>query len=240
MNMYIVKMTLHNRIKQAIEESPYKAAEVARKLGVSRASVSLWMNGGTKKVDADNLIALCDLLGINIKWLQNGKGEKFSTAGTVGMTVDEPLANYSIDELGNDKIMLTAPVPLISWVQAGQFCESHDLLAAGDAEEWLPRPKGASDSTYALTVRGDSMTSPYPGSRSYPEGMIIFVDPEKEVLPGNRGIFKLPESNEVTFKELVSDAGRLYLKPLNPQYDKIAVDKEMTICGKVIGSYLPE
>lgn len=235
--MYIVKMTLHNRIKEAIDESPYKPAEIARRLDISRASVSLWMNGGTKKVDADNLIALCDLLGINIKWMQSGEGEKHATTNN---SVNEDRGGYRFQGIIEDQESTHQQIPLISWVQAGSFCEATDSLSTGDAEQWLRKPDGASKSTYALTIKGDSMTSPYPGNRSYPEGMIIFVDPEKEVLPGNRGIFKLPDSNEVTFKELVSDAGKLYLKPLNPQYDKIPVDMHMTTCGRVIGSYLPE
>lgn len=233
------KETLAHRVKQRMEKLGLSEDDVVKRMGrvISQAAFHKIKSGQTKK--PRHILEISEALECSSTWLSTGKGHAV-TPGTVEMTVGEPLVNYSIEELRNDKVMLSTLVPLISWVQAGQFCEIEDLLQTGDAEEWLPRPKGASDSTYALTVRGDSMTSPYPGSRSYPEGMIIFVDPEKEVLPGNRGIFKLPESNEVTFKELVSDAGKLYLKPLNPQYDKIAVDKEMTICGKVIGSYLPE
>ncbi|MDT8372242.1 MAG: S24 family peptidase, partial [Gammaproteobacteria bacterium] len=142
--------------------------------------------------------------------------------------------------VSNTISQLSGEVPLISWVQAGVFCEAHDLFEPGDAEDWLARPRSAGPLTYALRVVGDSMTSPYPGSRSYPDGVIIYVDPDKEVLSGSRGIFKLPNSNEVTFKELVSDAGTLYLKPINPQFDKILVTSDMTCCGRVIGSYMPE
>jgi len=131
-------------------------------------------------------------------------------------------------------------VPIISWVRAGSFCEAHDPFHPGDADTWLPKPSGAGPNTFALIVRGDSMTSPYPGARSYPDGYVIFVDPDQEFMPGTRGIAKIPGTQEVTFKELVSDAGRLYLKPLNPQYDKIEVTEDMIMCGKVIGSYLPE
>lgn len=217
-------MALHNRIREIIEESPFRAAEIARQVGVSRASVSLWMSGGTKKIDADNLIKLCDILGVNLKWLQTGKGEKFSAMESNVTYLSE------IDHM----------VPLVSWVRAGEFCEAQDPFQPGDAEEWIPKPPGAGKNTYSLRIKGDSMTSPYPTQRSYPEGMIIIVDPSKEVLPGMRGIFKLPDSNEVTFKELVSDAGKLYLKPLNPQYDKIPVNEDMVTCGKVIAAYFPE
>lgn len=217
-------MALHDRIKEIIDGSPYKPAEIARRLGVSRASVSLWMSGGTKKVDADNLMALSDLLGVSLRWLQTGKGERYNVK-------ENNVAYHSKIEYF---------VPLISWVRAGEFCEVHDPFEPGDAEDWVPRPPGASKNSYSLKVQGDSMTSPYPGARSYPEGLYIIVDPDKEVLPGCRGVFRLSDSSHVTFKELVSDAGNLYLKPLNPQYDKIPVDQNMVTCGKVIGIYMPE
>lgn len=152
--------------------------------------------------------------------------------------IDETDGFRNVSE--TDKVRFDLGIPLISWVRAGEFCEAQDPLTPGDAEEWMPRPAGASDRSYALRVVGDSMTSPYPGQRSYPQGMIILVDPEKEVLPGSRGIFKTPESNEVTFKELVNDMGNLYLKPLNPQYDKIKVTEDMITCGKVIAAIMPE
>ena len=171
-------------------------------------------------------------LGLDIGWLDHPHPELWAS--------HQEFIDANVREPSFSSYDAQPQVPLISWVKAGEFCEAHDPYALGEADEWYPRPKGAGNKTYALTVVGDSMTGPYPGGRSYPEGSIIFVDPDQEVLPGMRGIFKLPDSNEVTFKELVSDAGRLYLKPLNPQYDKIKVTDEMVKCGKVIGSFLPE
>lgn len=99
-------------------------------------------------------------------------------------------------------------------------------------------PKNTGDYVFALTVEGDSMTSPYPGQRSYPHGTIIYVDPEKHPTNGARVIARV--SGEQTFKLYVEDAGRKYLKPINPTYDKIEIVDETNICGVVIGSYLPE
>ncbi|USD19987.1 S24 family peptidase [Microbulbifer variabilis] len=130
-------------------------------------------------------------------------------------------------------------IPLISWVQAGQFCEAMDLLQPGDAEEWLPCPTPHSDYAYALRVKGDSMASPYPGQRSYPEGIIIFVDPEKPVANGSRVIARL--NGEATFKTFAEDMGRLFLRPINPNYPTLDItDLEVSFCGVIIGSFYPE
>lgn len=131
-------------------------------------------------------------------------------------------------------------IPLISWVQAGAFCESPDTFMPGDADDWISCPTRSGPNTYALTVRGDSMTSPYPGQRSYPEGTIIFVDPGRAVNNGSRVIAKDPETGEVTFKVYVEDSGRRFLKPINPAYPSIPITGDISICGVIIGSFMPE
>ena len=128
-------------------------------------------------------------------------------------------------------------VPLISWVQAGSWNHAEDPLQPGDADEWLPCPASHSHRSYALRVRGDSMTSPH--GKTYPEGCIIFVDPDQKSPPnGARIIAKLSGSDEVTFKVLVMDAGRTWLKPLNPQHPPIL--EEFRVLGTVIGKWEDE
>lgn len=131
-------------------------------------------------------------------------------------------------------------IPLISWVQAGNFCASPDLLAPGDAERWLPSHKTHGPHTYALRVKGSSMVSPYPGQRSYPEGTIIYVDPDKPITNGCRVVARIHDSEEATFKEYVEDAGKRYLRPLNPQFPTIELTEGMHICGVVVLSTMEE
>ncbi len=128
-------------------------------------------------------------------------------------------------------------VPLISSVQAGLWCEAVDNYHVGDHEELLDCPKSCGKTAYALRVRGDSMTNPIPGGKTYPEGTIIFVDPSQAITSGCRVIAKLPYSNEATFKEYREEDGKRWLKPLNPTYDKIEVTAEIRLCGVVIGKW---
>ena len=128
------------------------------------------------------------------------------------------------------------PVPVISWVQAGAWCEAIDNFAVGDAEQWLPCPVAHSKHTYALYVKGDSMTSYTPGKESYPEGTLIYIDPEAPLSSGKKVIAKLLDTNEVTFKVYREDAGKKWLIPLNQDYDKIEFVAGMHICGVAIFS----
>ena len=82
------------------------------------------------------------------------------------------------------------------------------------------------------------MVSLSPGQRSYPQGSIIYVDPDKPVVSGARVVALV--NGEFTFKMFVEDAGRKFLKPINTSYDKIDVTGGANIYGVVIGSYLPE
>lgn len=131
-------------------------------------------------------------------------------------------------------------VPVISWVKAGEWCESPDNFAPGDSDEWLMCPSRHSPGTYALKVSGDSMTSSTPGDRSYPHGTIIFVDPDRAYQVGSRVIARLPGSAEATFKVYSEDAGVPYLMPINPRYPAIRMPEGTKICGVVIGSYWSE
>ena len=142
--------------------------------------------------------------------------------------------NESVEQLNHPSYS----IPLISWVAAGHWCESPDSYEPGDAEDWLPAPKNAGSRTFALRVINDSMTSTYPGQRSYPHGTIIYVDPDKSVTNGTRVVARA--NGEYTFKSYIEDAGRKYLKPINPTYDKIDITEDVHICGVVIGSYMPE
>lgn len=129
----------------------------------------------------------------------------------------------------------TGKVPLISWVQAGAWHEVVDLYAVGDAEKWILCPVPHSETTFALTVVGQSMHNP--GERlSFDDGDIIHVDPEVPAENNSLVVVRVNSDNEATFKQLIIEAGRYYLKALNPNWpDRIfKMPEDSVICGVVI------
>lgn len=127
-------------------------------------------------------------------------------------------------------------VPLISWVRAGEWAEVADPYAVGEAEDWLPVPRRAGSRTFALRVRGISMEP------RFVEGDIIFVDPDAEPGHGSKVVVRLETEKEATFKELVIEGEKRYLRALNPAWPDglIEVTKDAVIVGVVIGKWVEE
>lgn len=197
----------------------------------SPQAISKWLNGDAI-AEADSMVVLCSWLKVRREWLEYGVLPKRQTGqSNVHQITSEGESNVS------EVTRRFGKVPLISWVQAGAWCEAN--FEQHDGETWLSCPVPISGNGYALKVLGDSMTNPGPG-RSYPTGCIIFVDPEAETKTGDRVIARVPRTNEATFKVLVEDAGRQFLRPINPQYPIIDITEETHICGKVVGSFIPE
>lgn len=193
----------------------------------SPAQVSQWKNGskdfktGRPRVISDDMARYIEKrCGKPIGWLDNESGHS---------------------EINNISTMpQSSLIPLISWIQAGQFCDTGHLLPLDETTLYYPCPVlTAGPNTFALIVKGDSMTASSSGVRSYPEGSIIYVDPDKVAAPGQRIIARVGE--EVTFKQLMEEEnGKQYLKPLNDRHSLILPRDDMHICGVVIGSFLPE
>jgi SOS-response transcriptional repressor LexA len=204
-----------------------------KSVGVNKSpqAVSKWLNGDAI-AEADSMVALCSWLKVRREWLEYGVPPKDKGGNSNVHTLSE-----KNDSNFREVTRRWGKVPLISWGQAGAWCEAN--FEQHDGESWLSCPVPISASGYALKVLGDSMTNPGPG-RSYPAGCIIFVDPEAETKTGDSVIACVPRTNEATFKILVEDAGRQFLKPINPQYPLIDITEETHICGKVIGSFIPE
>ena len=156
--------------------------------------------------------------GVRTDWLTLGQGDMIEGSG---------IAN--VEEVGGSYGTRTAPV--ISWVQAGEWSEAVDLHEPGYGDGYEPVPDNAGPSVFWLRVVGDSMTAP--SGASIPEGHLILVDPDREPMNGSLVVAKLDESQEVTFKKLVIDAGKKYLKPLNPAYSMIPINGNCRIVGVV-------
>jgi len=209
--------TVGKRIYNRRKELKLTQTAVAALIGVSSASLTYWERDEIEPKNK-NMAALARALDCAPDYLLFG--------ATFGGDVSF--------------VTINARVPLIAWDKLSTYREGEIMTGDDEAEDWIYCPVQCAKSTFALRVRGDHMESPYPGKRSYPEGIVIFVDPTIEVKNGSRVITRRIDSTEATFKEYYEDDGKKYLKPINPQYPTSEMDGDIIIIGVVIGSFVAE
>ncbi|OSM00242.1 putative HTH-type transcriptional regulator for conjugative element SXT [Magnetofaba australis IT-1] len=119
-------------------------------------------------------------------------------------------------------------LPLISWVQAGNWSDVVDTYQPNDAETWIDVTKRFGENAFALRVVGDSMEP------QAPEGSIILVDPARQAVNNSLVVARLDDEMQATFKQLIIEGGQYLLKPLNPRYPIMDLTgRPVTICGVV-------
>lgn len=165
----------------------------------------------------------------DISRIENGKQQYQHTAlvklaGHFGLSVSELFERIEQSNLDEGPVM-RGTVPLISWVQAGQWQEAIDNLSPGEGERIATTYK-VKRHTYALRVRGDSMEP------KFPDGCTIIVEPDENPQPGAYVIIR-QNGDEATFKQLVQDGAKRYLKPLNPRYPIMELLPDAEFCGVV-------
>jgi SOS-response transcriptional repressor LexA len=124
---------------------------------------------------------------------------------------------------------LRGRVPLISWVQAGDYTRE-----TPDTE--LDSPFNGSDMSYLLRVDGVSMY--HPDGSGYSHGEIIHVDPSRLAEHGKDVIVRTPDGRTI-FKRYIETQEGAYLESVNPAWPEriIRAPDGTVICGVVIGSW---
>lgn len=214
--------TVGKRIEKVRLEKGLSKTQIWKSAGLTSGIYSQWLNG--MALSGETLINVARVLGVNPEWLATGKGPKYLTGS---LTDEKPNVKDIKYELNT--------VPKISWVQAGDVCETEDYYEPGSADEWLICPVKHGKRTFVLEVVGDSMNSG--DMDGYIEGLDIFVDPDVEPKHGDDVIVRTPE-NKATFKRLqITDEGK-YLLALNKTWPNriIEVPEGTVICGVVIYS----
>lgn len=244
--------TLAKRLSATRQDLGLTQQELADKAGVTRVAISKAEQGLTKTFNGDTLFDIAKALDVDPYWLQLGysKAEKRSFNEAINRKrglkeAQEKIANecqLSIPkentESSNNNIQpykqpdLKYRYPKLNWVQAGPFSRCGDDYSQFEIDNWYDSIKYAGEKGYWLEVKGDSMSSPV--GVTFPEGMIILVNPEKDPSPSSYVVAEIKDTHEATFKKLTYDMGRGYLKPLNPNYPPIPVDDKINIIGVVV------
>jgi SOS-response transcriptional repressor LexA len=193
--------------------------ELARIAGVGKQSVTNWVSRNSiSKKGAERIAAH---FNVSLEWVLSGTAVVYNRENPT----------YAANTLKT--IRPSRMIPLISWVQAGSWTEIMDLFQCEDTNEYYPCPENHSEKTFALTIVGESM------SPDFIPGEIIYVDPCVEATSGACVVIRQNGDTEATFKQLMLDGSKKYLKALNPSWPNpiMVMLHDAVICGVVIGSY---
>ncbi|ECU8313249.1 LexA family transcriptional regulator [Salmonella enterica subsp. enterica serovar Oslo] len=213
-------MNWYDIAKQRIDQLGLSQDKVAEHLGVTKGAVSHWLNG-RRNPSIQEIGAIFQYLGVT--------DARFNADGT-----------FSVGESTEQKpVKPQFEYPFFSHVQAGMFTPEFRTFTQRDAEGWVSTTKKASEAAFWLEVEGHSMTAPAGSRPSFPEGMLILVDPEDPVDPGDFCIARLC-GDEFTFKKFIKDSGQVFLQPLNPQFPIMPCNEQCRVVGKVVASQWPD
>lgn len=192
-----------SRIKERLKALGMTQDALAQKIGVTRSAITHYLTG-RRVPSLRQFSKLAEVLEANPSWLQ------------FGSPLESPAQKVS-------RLMSSLhPVPILSWEEAANFRDLRALNLA-NIKEWVPNYFSQETNIYGLKIKGDAMISPNGQNKSYHEGDIIVVNHDGVATPGDYVVAKLLDTKELTFKQYVVDAGRRYLKPLNPQYPTIDI-----------------
>ena len=197
---------------------------LAERLGMGQSGVAQLLNGANA-IGPSHAAKLAKILGVSVEDFSPSIAAEIKEmyASLEGVVPAKPHFEY----------------PLFTYVQAGDFTEVASYTAS-DAKAWVPTTKKASAKAFWLEVKGHSMTAPQGVRPSFPEGMLILVDPAEPVESGDFCVASANGDSEVTFKKYELDSGVSYLVPLNPAYRIIDCDHSIRIIGKVVKAQWPE
>lgn len=213
------QMEIGKNIVKRLAQLEWNYSDLGRALHISPQAVQKWATGKNPK--STRWAAIAAALRTDVDSLLSGEFKDIPVL---------PLASNV--EPGPD---IKGNCPLISFVQAGEWCEIIDNFQPGDAEEWFPCPVPHSKGTFVLRINGESMLNPG-GRPSFSPGDLIFCDPEISADNGSLVIIREEGEKQATFKKLLIEGNKRFIKALNPDWPEPIkeITQEATICGVVI------
>ncbi|EPJ3809302.1 MULTISPECIES: LexA family protein [Serratia] len=204
--------TFGTRLMALRKERKLTQKQLGKLVGVSDVTVGYWEKDQNSPGGL-SLTKLASFFGVSENYLLTGK---------------EELSNVSTGSLG------AMQVPIISWVQAGQWTAECDASNLDGTTDYILTTDLHSIGTFALNVKGKSMEP------EFKEGDTIVVDPDLYPVPGEY-VIAANGRGEATFKKYrsrgVSESGEdvFELIPLNDDYAPLNSALEpISIIGVVV------
>ncbi len=217
-------MTFGQRLRRARQEAGLEVKDVARMAGMSRTAIYDMERG--EKMGSSKTATMAKTLGVSAYWLETGEGPMRLIAQQ--NVFDRAISNVTVERSSRK-------VPLLTFNDVRLLKNMEVDLES--AEDWIVCPAESSEHTFALRIAANDESMVSPHGKSYPPNTVIYVDPAQRAARSGDKIIAYVNGC-VSFKVYAEEAGRKWLRPLNPQHPIIS--DPFTIVGIVIGAFLPE
>jgi len=201
------------RLKAKMQELGFTQEDLANKLGVTRSAVAHYVQG-TRHPPIKQVIKLASILQVDPAWLQFGKAQETTTQ-----------SHRSKKDVNR--------IPILDWHQVIDFQSDY----ANAKYEYLDYFNRNQIECVALLVKGDSMVAPMSQSMSFPQGSYIILDPNKMPINGNY-VLASSSKKDAILRQYIEEGGDVYLKPLNPQYPLLQLERKIKILGVVVANII--
>lgn len=215
-NVESVIMDLGKRVKGLRKDHGWSQLELSKRTSISRGRIAQLETNPVAEVKGESLVSLARAFGCTTEQLLSENALGSSMAGLKLQPI-------------------TRKAPVIAWESLPELLGGNNVI---ESTKWVGCPHDISENSFALEVQNDLMTSI--NGRSYPVGVLIFIDQDRNPKSGDRVIAIDRETSESVFREYVVDGGVKYLKPLNTAYPIQQCSQTTHIIGVVVGSYLSE
>lgn len=214
------------RMQTMVDELKQKGVDqvqIAAAAGVTKGTVTQWLDGGIKSIKMENALGLEDAFGYSHVWLVLGRNGKMAADRKEGFARD--LAREPIRHV---RFKITGGVSGFTV----DYLEDDDHEPLFFKRSWYERRGYVPERLYAMTVRGESMLP------SLSEGDIVVVNTGDTAL-ADGCVYAINYHGEVVVKRIIRDMGRWWLVSDNPdqhRYVRVMCDENTFIIGRIVHS----
>lgn len=196
-------------LKALMAELHITESELARRTGIGQPVVHRIASGETDNPKVGTLSPIANFFALSISQL-------------IG---DEPLPQNRLPGTYNPGTQGWTQIPLLEWEQA---LEWPNLAGVNKPTRSISADLNLSSKAFALKVKDTTMEP------RFPEGTIILIDPEMQPTNRDFAVVYVDGHKIPTFKQILIDGNSTYLKPLNPDFKSIHLDKNYKFLGVVV------
>ena len=212
-------MTLAIRLKQARLKKKLTQEELAETVGIKQQAVQRIEAGKVKSTSY--IVQLAQALDVTPEWLALGEDEATTLEKSGKPPTPLPAVSF-------------ASVPLLQWHEIDLI---QRLPLEAENLKMLPVFGNIGNQCFALQIKDNSMMNKNGDELSFLKEDYIIVDSTRTAHNGDYVIAKLPDSTQMTFRQLQVNGAERYLKALNTQYNTILLHEAVNICGVVMLHY---